>query len=129
RSMTDVGTFYTTVGIESPLQRGKIVEVPGVLVDTRAEATWMPRAIMESLNIAPERMETYQMADGRVLTRAVGFAIVHAGGKATNDDVVFAEPTDLVILGARSMEGLKLRIDTRTKKLVSHGPILAAVAS
>ena len=127
--MTDVGSFYTTVGIESPLQRGKIVEVPGVLVDTGAEATWMPRAIMESLNIAPERMETYQMADGRVLTRAVGFAIVHAGGKATNDDVVFAEPTDLVILGARSMEGLNLRIDTRTKQLVSAGPILGAVAS
>jgi hypothetical protein len=66
------------------------------------------------------------MADGRILERQVGYAIVHAGGKATVDDVVFADETDLLILGARSMEGLNLRVDPRLKQLVSAGPILAA---
>jgi clan AA aspartic protease len=127
--MSEVGTFHTTVGIESPLRRGTIVELPSVLVDTGAEATWMPRAVLESLGIAPERMELYQLADGRVIERQVGYAIVHAGGKATNDDVVFAEETDLVLLGARSLEGLNLRVDPRRKQLVSAGPIVAAVAA
>ena len=126
--MSDMGTFHTTVGIESPLNRGHIVELPDVLVDTGAEATWMPRALLESLGIAAERTELYQMADGTVLQRQVGYAIVHAGGKATNDDVVFAELTDLLILGARSLEGLNLRVDPRLKQLVSAGPILAAMA-
>jgi predicted aspartyl protease len=126
--MSDMGTFHTTVGIESPLNRGHIVELPDVLVDTGAEATWMPRAVLESLGIAAERTALYQMADGSVLQRQVGYAIVHAGGKATNDDVVFAEPTDLLILGARSLEGLNLRVDPRLKQLVSAGPILAAMA-
>ena len=66
------------------------------------------------------------MADGRVLERDVGHVIVHAGGKATSDDVVFAEPGDQTILGARSLEGLNVRVDPRRKELVSAGPIVAA---
>ena len=126
--MSEMGTFETTVGLESPIRRGQIVEVRDVLVDTGAEATWMPRAILESLGIQPERSEQYRMADGRVLKRDVGYVIVHAGSKATNDDVVFAEPKDLTILGARSLEGLNLRVDSRRKQLVPAGPIVAAVS-
>jgi len=125
--MADMGTFRTTVGLESALRRGHIVTLPDVLVDTGAEATWMPRTVLETLDIRPERMERYQLADGRVLEREVGFVIVHAGGKATNDDVVFAEPSDLVLLGARSLEGLNLRVDPRRRQLVSAGPIVTAL--
>jgi hypothetical protein len=53
---------------------------------------------------------------------------VHVEGVATADDVVFAEPADLVLLGARSLEGLNLRIDPRLRRLVGAGPIVAAVA-
>jgi predicted aspartyl protease len=124
--MSEMGPFHTTVGIESPLDRGHIVERHEVLVDTGAEATWIPRSILESLGISPERTELHQMADGRILERQVGYVIVHVAGKATSDDVVFAEPTDLTILGARSLEGLNLRVDARRRQLVSAGPILAA---
>src|SRR4051812_11981674 len=123
--MSEMGTFHTTVGIESPLRRGHVVELPNVIVDTGAEVTWMPRDVLESLGITPERKELYQLADGRILEREVGYAIVHAGGKATNDDIVFAEATDLILLGARSLEGLNLRVDARRKQLVSAGPIVA----
>lgn len=39
---------------------------------------------------------------------------------------MFAQPGDLELLGARSLEGLNLRVDSRAKKLVAGGPILAA---
>jgi predicted aspartyl protease len=68
------------------------------------------------------------LADGRVLEREVGCAIVHVESAATADDVVFAESDDLVLLGARSLEGLNLRIDPRSRRLVAAGPIVAAVA-
>jgi hypothetical protein len=62
--------------------------------------------------------------------RAVGgFAIVHAGGTFTNDEVVFGEPGDLVLLGARSLEGLNLKVDLVGKRLVSAGPMLAALTT
>ena len=126
--MSDMGILRTTVLIENPLRRGDVRSMPETLVDTGAELTWAPRALMEDLGIAPEKRETFQMADGRVITRDVGYAIVHTSGARTNDEVVFAEEGDLVILGARSLEGMNLRIDPRNKQLVAAGPIVAAHA-
>jgi hypothetical protein len=41
---------------------------------------------------------------------------------------VFAEPDDIVVLGARSLEGLNLRIDVVRKALVDAGPIIAGAS-
>jgi len=127
--MTDVGTFFTEIELEHPVHRGRKVRVRNALVDTGTEATWIPRDILVELGVPVERAETYLMADGRELTRELGYAIVHVAGRATNDDVIFGEPGDLTILGARSLEGLSLRVDPRSKQLVSSRPkIVAAVA-
>ena len=40
--------------------------------------------------------------------------------------LVFGEPGDLTLLGARTLEGLSLVVDPRKKRLVAAGPILAA---
>ncbi len=66
------------------------------------------------------------MANGEVVTRSVGFAILRAAGTFTIDEVVFAEPGDLVLLGARTLEGLNLTVDPTRKKLVAAGPLPAA---
>ena len=43
-------------------------------------------------------------------------------------DVVFGESADLLLLGARTLEGLNLRIDPVSKCLIDAGPMpLAAV--
>lgn len=126
--MDDMGTFYVDIGLESHSQRGHVAQLAQVLVDTGAEGTWVPRQLLESLGVTPERRELYQMADGRVLERDVGFAIVHVAGKHTTDDVTFAEPGDLTLLGSRSLEGLNLRVDPRNKRLVPAGPIVTAAA-
>lgn len=59
-------------------------------------------------------------------SRGVGFAILRVGKSFTIDEVVFAEPGDLVLLGARSLEGLNLTVDSTRKKLVAAGPLPAA---
>ena len=46
----------------------------------------------------------------------------------TNDDVVFGEPGDVVLLGSRSLEGLNVRVEPREKRLVDAGPAPAAAA-
>jgi len=38
-------------------------------------------------------------------------------------------PGDLVLLGARSLDGLNLKVDLIGKRLVSAGPMLAADAT
>lgn len=127
--MTDVGTLRTTVGIENVSQLGEIRELPDTLVDTGIEFTWVPRRILESLGIPVQRRQRFIVADGRHVERDVGYAIVHAVGLATADDVIFAEEGDMVLLGVRSIEGLNLRVDVVKKQLVDAGPIVAAHAA
>lgn len=124
--MTDVGTFTITIGVEHPAHRGAVRLLRDVLVETGAEATWVPGDVLAGLGIRPERVERYRMANGQILEREVGFALVHVAGKATADDVVFGHHADAVILGARSLEGLNLRVDSRLKQLVNAGPIITA---
>ena len=127
--MSDMGTFRTTILIESTERRGDIQSVDDALVDTGSEYTWVPADILARLGIRPEHTQRFIVADGRQLERSVGIAIVHAAGAKAPDFVVFAEPGDMTILGARSLEGLNVRVDSQRKQLMPAGPILAGTAS
>jgi predicted aspartyl protease len=127
--MTDMGTFRTTILIENPLHRGETRALSDTLVDTGAELTWAPREVLESLGITRQKTLGFRTADGRAVYRDIGYAIVHAEGTETNDEVVFAEHGDMVLLGARSLGGLNLRVGARSKQLVDAGPIVAAPAA
>lgn len=125
----DMGTFRVTIQIENPLRRGTLQSLDGALVDTGAELTMVPRAVLEALGIRREKTLRLRSADGSVATRDIGYAIVQAAGVATIDEVVFGEEGDLILLGARSLEGMNLRVDAREKRLVDAGPIAAAAAA
>ena len=124
----DMGTFRIDVELENPAQPGKRRTVTSVLVDTGAELSWFPAAVLESLNIQRRKIWRFRQADGTVLERWAGPAYVYAAGTSATDDVVFGEPGDLVLLGARSLEGLNLRIEPVSKRLVDAGPAPAALA-
>jgi len=62
------------------------------------------------------------------LSRATGYVLVYAAATETADEVVFGEPGDLVLLGARTLEGLNLRVEPVSKRLVDAGPAPAAAA-
>ena len=125
-----MGTFYTNARIELLGDRKKAVEIPKLLVDTGAEFTWVNGTTLSKLGVSREKKDyTFVTATGQQITRAVGFAIIRVGDTFTVDEVVFGEPGDLELLGARSLEGLNLRVDSRAKKLVAGGPILAAAGT
>jgi predicted aspartyl protease len=100
-----------------------------LLVDTGSECTWIAAATLESIGVHPRETDRFQLANGSIVRRAIGFAIVHVGRRFTTDEVVFAEPGDAELLGARSLDGLGLVPDPRRKRLVSAGPIPAALAA
>jgi len=123
--MSEMGNLRTTVGVENVSQTGDVRELPETLVDTGSELTWIPRVVLESLGIEPQRRRAFRVADGRRVERDIGYAVIHAGGASTADDVVFGEENDFVLLGVRSLEGLNLRLDVVRKQLVDAGPVLA----
>ena len=126
--MSDMGTFRINIAVEHPAHRGKRVGIEHVLVDTGSEFTWLPTPVLEQLGVERERTQRFLIADGRVLERSIGIAIVHAEGTLTPDWVVFAEPGDMTLLGAHSLEGLNLRVDPAARRLVPAGPIITAAA-
>jgi predicted aspartyl protease len=122
-----MGTFHIACRAENHVERSRGVEIPNLLVDTGSEYTWVPQAKLEKIGVAREKKDLqFVMANGTVVTRSVGFAILRVGKSFTIDEVVFAEPGDLALLGARSLEGLNLTVDSARKKLVAVGPLPAA---
>ncbi|MBI3362492.1 MAG: retroviral-like aspartic protease family protein [Chloroflexi bacterium] len=122
-----MGTFYTRCKIENSVDRTQSAVIPKLLVDTGSEHTWIRAAILEKIGIKREKKDVpFVMANGQQITRSVGFAVIRLDKFFTIDEVVFAEKGDLLLLGARSLEGLNLTVDPRLKKLVAAGPLSAA---
>ena len=122
-----MGTFSTETEIVNIADRTSKVTVPAMPVDTGSEYTWAPSKELERIGIEREKRDLqFVLANGQVVNRAVGFAIVRVGASFTVDEVVFAEEGDLLLLGARSLEGLNLTVDPSGKKLVAAGPLPAA---
>jgi len=122
-----MGTFHTSCRVANHIDRSKSVRISKLLVDTGSEYTWVSAAKLEKIGVRREKKDIrFVMANGEVVTRSVGFAIVRVGRNFTIDEVVFAEPGDLILLGARTLEGLNLTVDAIRKKLVAAGPLPAA---
>ena len=122
-----MGTFYTKCKLENVTDRSKSVVLPRMLVDIWSEYTWAPARSLEKIGIDREKKDVlFVIANGQQVTRSVGFAIIRLDKHFTIDEVVFAERGDLLLLGARSLEGLNLTVDSRRKKLVAAGPLPAA---
>jgi predicted aspartyl protease len=122
-----MGTFSVACRISNVVDRSRSTELPKFLVDTGSEYTWVPGKVLEEIGISREKKDLrFVMANGQQVTRSVGFAILHVEDSFTVDEVVFAEPGDLQLLGARTLEGLNLTVDSRLKKLVAAGPLPAA---
>ncbi len=122
-----MGTFHVACRVENHVDRSKSVRIAKLLVDTGTEHTWIPAAKLEKIGVKREKKDVrFTMANGEVVTRSVGFAILRVGKYFTIDEVVFAEPGDLLLLGARTLEGLNLTVDAAKRKLVAAGPFPAA---
>jgi len=121
--------FRADIEIENPAAPGRRVTISSIAVDTRSPSTWLPAADLASLGVEPVKVRRFQLTDGRVLERRVGSARIHASGTSTFDDVVFAEAGDAIVLGARSLSGLNVRVDPMRQELVDAGPAPAAAAA
>jgi len=68
------------------------------------------------------------MAAGQVVTRDVGYGILSAEGFETNDEIIFADPGDLVLLGVRTIEGFGVMVDNVAHRLVPRVTYAGAAA-
>lgn len=122
-----MGTFYARCKLENPSDRSKSIVIPRLLVDTGSELTWVSERMLERIGIGREKKDLrFVLANGQEVTRSVGFAIIRLDKYFTIDEVVFAEPGDLQLLGAHTLEGLNLIIEPVRRRLMEAGPLPAA---
>ena len=126
--MAEMGALRVDIAVEHPARRGEFRAIRETLVDTASEFTWLPADLREEMGVARETTQPFIGAEGRVLERSMGMAILHAANEKTPDWVVFAEPDDVVLLGAHSLVGMNLRFDLEANRLVWAGPIITAAA-
>jgi len=97
------------------------VEVEGI-VNTGATYAKIPRKILESIGIRPIEKRRFEIGDGRIIERDVGYAIikVNVNGKEKTCAcmVVFGKDDETPLLGATTLEELGLAVDPIRKKLV-----------
>src|SRR5215510_10988450 len=122
-----MGTFHAKCKIENPTARSRSVVIPKLLVDTGSEFTWVPERVLERIGIRREKKDVrFVLAKRQEVTRSVGFAIIRLDKYFTIDEIVFAEPGDLTLLGARTLEGLNLTVGPVRRRLVVSEPLPAA---
>ena len=97
-------------------------------VDTGSELTWLPRDVLTGINVTPVHNRNFATATNQVVTRETGYAILSAEGFETVDEVVFAEPSDVVLLGVRTLEGFGVIVDNIGHRFVTRTPIVAVTA-
>lgn len=125
----EMGSFRVDIEIQNPARPGERREIRSVLVDTGAELSWVPAEVLESIGIERNNKWLFRQADGTILERWTGTAVISVGGKRAGDEVVFGKSGDLVLLGSRTLEGLNFRVEPVTKRLVDAGPVPAAAAA
>lgn len=100
-----------------------------VMVDSGSQLSWMPAETLTQAGITPRGKRRFRMADGRVMERDVGYCILKAHGHSTTDEVVFAEPGDMHLLGVRTLEGFGVVVDAIAHRLLSTFTIVAGAAA
>ena len=87
-------------------------------VDTGAFYSSLPRPLLESLGIARHDRAQFMLADGRIIENDLGYMWMLVGDKSVITLVIFAEPESEPLLGAYTLEGLALTVDSLNERLV-----------
>lgn len=115
--------FKTNITAASPKGGGQTPLIEA-LVDTGSELTWLPADILARAGIEPLRRRTFQTATKEMIERPIGYAILRVGEFETIDEVVFAEPNDMSLLGVRTIEGFGVVVDNVGHRFVAQATLV-----
>lgn len=126
-NLSTVSLFKVNITARNP-KREELVTLPlPALVDTGSELTWLPADVLREAGITPRRKRVFATATHQRIEREVGYAILSAEGFETNDEVVFAEPGDMTLLGVRTLEGFGVIVDNIAHRFVATTTLVALI--
>ncbi len=111
-----MGTFRQTMEIAST-EAGPFTSVDAV-VDTGAVYSWIPRGVLQQLNVAPRGRRRFLLADGRVIERDIAIIAVRLDGQTQPTICVVGDDATEPLLGAVTLEEFGLAADPINRRLV-----------
>ena len=121
-----VSLFKVNVVARSPKDESKVTPPIEALVDTGSELTWLPANVLTQIGVMPRRSRTFVTPTKPIVSREVGYAVLAAEGFETTDEVVFAQPGDMILLGVRTIEGFGVSVDNIGHRFVAQSTIVAS---
>jgi clan AA aspartic protease len=112
-----MGTFFVRIEVGDP--EGATYEPVEALVDTGATYTSVPASLLNKLGVTPHDRLQFIQADGSQYERDIGQTWVQVDGKRVITIVIFAEEDAPPLLGAYTLEGVRLAPDPINRRLVS----------
>jgi len=121
-----MSAFKVNVIARNPKREEMATQPLEALVDTGSELTWLPADVLQGVGITPRRKRAFATATQQKIEREVGYAILSAEGYETTDEVVFAKPGDLTLLGVRTLEGFGVMVDNIAHRFVATTTLVAS---
>ena len=112
-----MGVFNWPVRLDS-MDGQRSLEIEA-MVDTGASYTIVPANRLRDLGVPPMDKITLVLADGRTVEYDIGRAMATINGRTEATLVVFGEDDARALLGAYTLEGLRLAVDPTNGRLVS----------
>ena len=112
-----MGTFSAKLKVWNPAISTEAEELD-VMVDTGAAYSWVSRGRLERLGVRPVRRMQFRTIEGHLIERELAPVFVATNGFTGGDSVVVAEPGDMEVLGAHTLESLGVTVDPVNMKLV-----------
>ena len=109
--MTDV-----RVRIANLADPGRSAEVD-LVVDSGAIYSVVPAAVLRKIGVEPRKVETFSLADGGTVRRAIGDVYYEIDRSAGAAPVIFGRRGDTSLLGVVTLEALGLSLDPLRRTL------------
>lgn len=95
------------------------------LVDSGAHYTVVPSSLVRRLGLKPAYSQEFSLADGRVIKRPIGAALVRLDGRELPVAVVLGQKDDDPLLGVTTLETFGLMLDPFKRKIYPAKLMLA----
>ena len=117
-----MGVFSSPLQIAS-MEGGEALEIEAT-VDTGATYTMLPSGMLRRLGVESIGKAEFELADGRIVELEMGRVWVTIDGASEVSLVIFGEDGTPPLLGAYTLEGLRLAADPVQRRLVPTRSIL-----
>ena len=88
------------------------------LVDTGATFSSLPTSTLSRLGVKATEVVKFELADGTLIQRPLGDAKVRVEGMEVITAVIFGDDTDSPLLGAYTLERVRLAADPHGRRLI-----------